>query len=267
MKASHAKYGKFSYSSAFAYSVPSGGFTLEQFALDSTLGLSDDGEETWKTRRLCTSAGITNEGEEKEAVLKSEWAPYSDVSIKSWIVPSKEETPNWHIRAHRIESRRDLVLAEGSFAMANVRQDNARALDVLSEGSQEGTFPRIRGNYDLTSSGTRSGRGEGTYALCLGRGAVGVVDLLEIDREGETEAMEKGDFAMIVNADPNTNLMESKTVIPTLMGKMGKGETKWFVSGIFGRPHGEHVLPGSYLDGWGQKPKVPGWLKELIKAG
>lgn len=267
MKASHAKYGKFTYSSAFAYSVPSGGFTLEQFALDSTLGLSDDGEETWKTRRKCETASIQYEGAEKEAVVSSEWWPYHDVVVRSWIVPSREETPNWHIRAHRIQSKRDLALAEGGFAIANVRQDNGRALDVMSDATQEGTFPRIKGNYDLTSNGTRSGRGEGTYALCLGRGAVGVVDLLELERKGEDEAMARGEYGMIVNADPNTNLVESKTVIPTLMGGIGKDQTKWFVSGIFGRPAGEHVLPPDYLDGWGEKPLIPEWLMKLVKAG
>src|SRR5690242_7184940 len=55
MKGTHAKYGAFAYSSAYAYSVPPGLFTLEQYALASQLGLSDDGGEYWKTRRLSDS--------------------------------------------------------------------------------------------------------------------------------------------------------------------------------------------------------------------
>ncbi len=48
MKGTHAEYGGFAYSSTYAFSVPHGLFTLEQYALASQLGLSDDGEEYWK---------------------------------------------------------------------------------------------------------------------------------------------------------------------------------------------------------------------------
>src|SRR5690606_29645164 len=51
LKATQAKYGKFAYSSHFGFSVPSGGYMLDQHAPDSMLALSDDGGEIWKTRR------------------------------------------------------------------------------------------------------------------------------------------------------------------------------------------------------------------------
>jgi len=264
MKGTHAKYGKFAYSSAFAYSVPTGGYTLEQYALDSTLGLSDDDAETWKTRRTCETAGIELLGEEKDPVLRSVWKPYRDVSIESFLVPSKEENPNWHIRAHRIETGRDLLLAEGSFAISNVRKGDKRALGVFEKDKHEGTFPRILGNYDLSAEGSRSSRSDGTFAVS--KGAVGIVDLLATaGKEGGDGKLEE-EYAMIVNADPNTNLVESKTVIPTLMGKLGAGETKWYVSGVFGRPEGVDVQPETFLDGWEERPRIPGWLEELIKG-
>ncbi|KAK3305110.1 uncharacterized protein B0T15DRAFT_484833 [Chaetomium strumarium] len=46
-KAREAKYGKFTYSCAFAFSVPTGPL-LEQLAPDSTMCLSRDGGESWK---------------------------------------------------------------------------------------------------------------------------------------------------------------------------------------------------------------------------
>ncbi|KAF8755582.1 hypothetical protein RHS01_05318 [Rhizoctonia solani] len=52
------KYGKFAYSSAFGFSVPTGAYTLEQHALDSTLGLSDDNGDRWRVRRLAPDARI-----------------------------------------------------------------------------------------------------------------------------------------------------------------------------------------------------------------
>ena len=68
---------------------------------------------------------------------------------------------------------------------------------------------------------------------------------------------------MIVNADPNSNLIESKTVIPTLMGKLKMGETRWLVVGVYARPGGEE---SAYLNEWATKPAVPGWLQDLVKG-
>jgi hypothetical protein len=45
LKAAESKYGRFSYSSAFGYSCPTGAFGLEQQAADSMLALCDDPED------------------------------------------------------------------------------------------------------------------------------------------------------------------------------------------------------------------------------
>ncbi|KAJ2979216.1 hypothetical protein NUW58_g7261 [Xylaria curta] len=62
---------------------------------------------------------------------------------------------------------------------------------------------------------------------------------------------------MLVNADPNSNLVESRTVIPTLQGTVRPGETAWYVSAIYAKPSGEGVAKESYLDGWDIVPEVP----------
>lgn len=267
MKASHAKYGKFAYSSSFAYSVPTGGYTLEQYALDSTLGLSDDEGETWKTRRISTESGIVHLGTEKEAVLKSTWSPYKDVTIETYLLPPKAETPNWYVRAHKITAGRYLQLAEGGWAISNVRKSDKRALREYDTKINEGTSPKIMGNYDLSASGTRNSRRIGTYAVS--KGASGIVDLLESEERGwkEGDGVGGGEgYAMIVNADPNTNLVEKKTVIPTLMGEIKAGEERWYVSGVFGRPEGPKIQNETFLDGWDKRPEIPKWLAELIHA-
>src|SRR5688572_24025939 len=107
MKGTHAKYGGLAYSSAFAYSVPPGLYSLEQYALASQLGLSDDGGEYWKTRRLCESAGIVVQDD--KPALVSVWKPFPDVTIQTILVPPEESTPNWHLRAHRIEAGREVM--------------------------------------------------------------------------------------------------------------------------------------------------------------
>lgn len=269
MKGTHAKYGSFAYSSAYGYSVPPGLLTLEQYALASQLGLSDDGGEYWKTRRASEYAGLETRGTDDDdaganneitPVLVSVWKPFRDVTVRTTLVPPAEATPNWHLRAHRIEAAgREVMTADGSFAIRNQREPDGRYLDLYdAEKGGEGTFPKIIGNYDLnTPEGWAAGR-EGAFAVSLKAGAVGIKALENGDKVGRS--------AMLVNADPNSNLLESRTVIPTLQHTIKKGETVWYVSAIYAKPSGEGVPKQSYLDGWDKVPEIPGWLKEEMKT-
>ncbi|KAI9149445.1 hypothetical protein HJFPF1_11498 [Paramyrothecium foliicola] len=252
MKGTHAKYGGLAYSSAYGYSVPPGLFSLEQYALASQLGLSDDGGEYWKTRRVSEYAAI--EYHDEKPALVSVWKPFPDVKIKTILLPPEEQTPNWHIRAHRIESGREVMTADGSFAISNVSSEHGRYLDVYDEDKYEGTSPKIIGNYDLyTPAGWAAGT-DGAFAVS--KGAVGIKAL-------EAQSPRK---AMLVNADPNSNLVESRTAIPTLQHTINKGQTVWYVSGIYAKPSGEGVPKQSYLDGWGAPPALPSWLAKEIGA-
>ncbi|KAH9998568.1 hypothetical protein F4779DRAFT_631378 [Xylariaceae sp. FL0662B] len=247
MKGTHAKYGAFAYSSAYGYSVPPGLFTLEQYALASQLGLSDDGGEFWKTRRKSEYAGL--EHRDGKPVLVSIWKPYPDVTVRTTLIPPEPSTPNWHLRAHRIEAGREVMTADGSFAICNERSGDRRYLDLYDAAKHEGTFPKIIGNYDLNTPEGWAAGDQGAFAVS--KGAVGIRAL---------EGPSVGRSAMLVNADPNSNLVESRTVIPTLQHTVKKGETAWYVSAIYAKPSGESVPPESYLDGWDKLPQIPGWL-------
>jgi hypothetical protein len=247
MKGTHAKYGAFAYSSAYGYSVPPGLFTLEQYALASQLGLSDDGGEFWKTRRKSEYAAI--EYRDDHPVLVSVWKPYPDVTVRTTLAPPQPTTPNWHLRVHKIEAGREVMTADGSFAICNQRSIDGRYLDLYDTEKHEGTFPKIIGNYDLnTPEGWSTGQ-QGAFAVS--KGAVGIKALeSKIERN-----------AMLVNADPNSNLVESRTVIPTLQHTIKQGDVVWYVSAIYAKPSGEGVLKESYLNGWDKVPGIPGWLK------
>ncbi|KKP06667.1 hypothetical protein THAR02_01264 [Trichoderma harzianum] len=248
MKATHAKYGGFAYSSAFGYSVPSGLFSLEQYALASQLGLSDDGGEYWKTRRLSEYAAI--EERDGQPILVSVWKPFADVKIKTLLVPPVESTPNWHLRVHHIQAGREVMTADGAFAIRNVNSENGRYLDLYDESKGEGTSPKIIGNYDTnTPAGWDTGL-NGAFAAALDRGAVGIKAL---EPHGQRQAM-------LVNADPNTNLMESRTTIPTLQHKIPQGQGVWYISAVYAKPAGTGVPKESYLDGWKSPPTIPNWL-------
>ncbi|KAK6595428.1 hypothetical protein H4I96_09747 [Botrytis cinerea] len=250
MRGTHAKYGSFAYSSAYGYSVPTGCFSLEQFALASQLGLSDDGGEVWKTRRICETAVI--EMHDEQSVLKSIWKPFPDVTIKTYLIPPVAETPNWHLRIHKIEAGREVMTADGAFAIHNERKSDGRSLDLYDAAKNEGTLPKIIGNYDLNTPEGSSPGSVGAFAVS--KGAVGIAAL---ESDGESRRT-----AMLVNADPNSNLVESRTVIPTLQVTLQKGSVAWFVTGIYAKPSGEAK---NYLDGWKNKPVVPGWLMNEMR--
>lgn len=248
MKGTQAKYGGLAYSSAYGYSVPPGNFSLEQYALASQLGLSDDGGEYWKTRRTSEYAAI--EYREDKPVLVSVWRPFPDVKIKTILVPPSEETPNWHLRAHKIEAGREVMTADGSFAICNVNSENGRYLEPYDASKCEGTSPRIIGNYDLKTPAGWAAGSAGAFAVS--KGAVGIKALEPWD----------GREANLVNADPNSNLVESRTVIPTLQHTIKAGETVSYVTGIYAKPKGPKE---QFLSGWDVPPKVPGWLQEEMK--
>ena len=258
MKGTHAKYGGFAYSSSFGYSVPPGLFSLEQYALASQLGFSDDGGEYWKTRRLSTYAAI----EERDAtpVLVSQWSPFFDVSVRTILVPPQPETPNWHLRVHRIDvarsglADRTILTADGAFAIHNENSVDGRYLGLYDARTGEGTQPLVIGNYDtLTPAGWSPGN-KGSFAVCRDAGAVGI-------RAVETLPTRQ---ANLVNADPNSNLIHSRTVIPTLHSSLKPGETVWYVTAVYARPAGPTVAVESFLDGWESVPKLPLWLEKEI---
>ena len=247
MKGTHAKYGCFAYSSAYAYSAPPGLFTLEQYALASQLGFSDDGGEYWKARRLSEYAGF--ETRDGKSVLVSVWKPFPDVPVKTYLIPPEEATPNWHLRVHRISAGREVQTADGSFAIFNERTPDGRYLDLYDAAKCEGTQPKLIGNYDLGTPEAWATGKQGAFAVS--KGAVGI-QALEDESTGRT--------AMLVNADPNSNLVESRTVIPTLQHTIKKGQDVWYVSAIYAKPSGDGVAKETYLDGWDKIPGIPSWL-------
>lgn len=249
MKGTHSKYGGFAYSSSYAYSVPPGLFSLEQYALASQLGLSDDGGEYWKTRRRSEYAGI--ETRDGKPVLVSAWKPFPDVEIKSILVPPEESTPNWHLRIHHIKAGREVMTADGSFAICNENSTDGRYLDLYDAKTYEGTSPKIIGNYDTNTPEGLAKGSDGSFAVS--KGAVGIKAL-----ESSIERV-----ANLVNADPNSNLVENRTTIPTLQHTIKKGESVWYVTGIYAKPSGPKE---AFLDGWEKPPAIPSWLGAEMKA-
>lgn len=236
LKATQAKYGKFAYSSSFGYSVPTGSFQLEQHAPDSMLALSDDGGDIWQTRRLALNARF--EWQDNVPVLVSSWKPWPDVEIESFLIPPVEGSENWHLRAHRVRTERELMTSEGAFAIYGCRSENGRILGALGKSTSEGTMEESRRALTVSSAG-----------------AVGIVELqTTVERAGR-----------VVLADPNSNLMYGRKLLPSMTANLVASTHCWFVTAVFALPaHGARNWQEQWRQKWERKPVIPGWLEQKM---
>lgn len=235
VRATQSKYGRLAYSSSFPYSVPGGAYTLEQYAAENSLAITDDGGETWKTRRQCSKFAIEEHG--GSPVLVSEWNPTAEISTKTLLVPPSESHPNWHLRIHKVMSKRSIQTAEGAFAIYGVQAATGRDLIPLTKSPNEG--------WEESKQ----------EALVVSKaGVVGIVELQTgVLREGKA-----------VKADPNTNLLETRTLIPTLMGGLEPGESVWYVSAVYAVPIGKGDAKVQWEDGWRKRPQLPTWIEDWM---
>ena len=235
LKATQAKYGHFAYSSAFGYSVPTGSYTLEQFVPESALALSDDGGEIWKMRREVEDAQIL----EKDGmpVLYSTMHPWKDVEVKTWLIPPSDYAPNWHTRIHHIRAGRDLMTAEGGFAIAGTKQKDGRVLTTLSgESPDEGTEAKDENCIIVSRAG-----------------ASGVAELFRGIRGGE-----------VCFVDANSNLIEPRTLLPILKADLKAGSETWFATAVFAIPSSLDGWDNSWRESWQKRPALPQWTLDLI---
>jgi hypothetical protein len=233
MRAAESKYGKFAYSSAFGYSVPTGGYFVQAVGGDNMLTLSDDGGESWKVRRVAIDARIQEV--EGSPVLCSGWKPWTDVSVETWLLPPQEEAPNWHLRVHHVKSGRRLTTSEGSWAMNGEQQSNGRELQALGEDGNEGRQEAVNEAVAVSQAGV-----------------VGIAELRG-QREGK-----------VLDEDANSNLVASRSVLPTLTATFDAGEERWLVSAVFAIPAGKNDWRQTWQQSWKQRPSLPRWLEDII---
>ncbi|PTM59421.1 DUF2264 domain-containing protein [Desmospora activa] len=180
-----AKYEKFVYSNRFAFSVPRGEWGLEQGAFDSMLAVSEN-DQLYRVKRTCEEYQI--EG----SIIYSKWRPWADVVIQTWLVPGSP----WHIRIHRIESKRALDSAEGGFALG-ITDEHNHPIDLI-QNKKELLAVSAQG-----ASGIKILYGDGKSKLTY--------------------------------PHANTNLIHARTVLPTVITTITPG-IEWLASAVFGEP-------------------------------
>lgn len=227
LRATQVKYGKFAYSASFGYSIPTGSYRFEEYSPASTLILSDDGGDMWKTRHAST--GVRFQSYNGLPVLISNWKSWGDVDIDTYLIQRTDESMNWHIRARRVRTGRDLLTTEGTLAIYGCQSDSGRTLGPMVNKSGDGTVEETEAA--LTASSV---------------GAVKITELREnISRTGR-----------VIRADPNSNLIHSHTVLPSMEMNMTAGSRLWFVYAVFALPaHNGSVHNHGWLKGWVDKRK------------
>lgn len=103
-----AKYGKFAYSTAFGFSVPTRSIGLVGAGVDSTLALSEEGTY-WRLRTDNLDWSV----DEDAGSLFARWLPWPDVEIETHLAFIE----GWQVRHHRITTRRALQTVEGAFCV------------------------------------------------------------------------------------------------------------------------------------------------------
>ncbi len=231
------KYGKFAYSSAFGFSCPTGMFGLEQMAADSMLALCDDDDEAgygegerWRIRRDPIGAKLVQE-DANQCYLASSWKPWPDVIVDTWLYPPTQAAPCWYVRVHRVQTARRLRSAEGGWAIYGQGKDGRAIVQVFSGERSEGGL-----------------EGDDVVRVQSEAGVVGEVDLSPLaHRQGK-----------IVQSDPNSNIVSSRTVLPTLLGNHLPGSETWLVTAVFGMASDESGNVDSTWEAeWAKRPEVP----------
>lgn len=213
LKATKEKYGKFAYSSVFGFSVPTGP-RLPQLAPENTLLLSRDGGETWEARwktlgetTISTAKVMVNcNVEESVPTLVSKWKPWADgeIEVETTLVPPTTRWPNWHIRLHRLRKPYPSLLA-----------DRERKLRVVEGGF---AVPQQQLRFGKSSIGgmRRIERTEASEISALAVSWIGTSGVYDISPNNSKVSQQWKTAGQVIAADPNTNLLYPKTVIPVM---------------------------------------------------
>jgi hypothetical protein len=129
-----------------------------------------------------------------DGAVVARWRPWPDVQVTTWLVA----VVPWHVRVHLVESCRPLRAAEGGFALG------------AAPDWEAGNAPVSRLHRSVRSATAANDE---------------VVSII-VDLNGTRECH-------VLSSDPNTNLLNARTVIPTLLSTHATG-THWLGCAVLG---------------------------------
>ncbi|KAF2850605.1 hypothetical protein T440DRAFT_479291 [Plenodomus tracheiphilus IPT5] len=270
-RAREAKYGKFAYSSAFAFSVPAGPF-LEQIAPDSTLAVTlldaaggqDEGE--WKVRwdPFDVVAREVVFGGDVVSVLGSKWRPWRKrgVVVRTVLGGVMKRWAGWSLRLHCLEwgggsaEAEDgtvLRVVDGGFCVsAGTRGGGLIGKEVVEKDFQPAVREGIEGCWN-----------DGQGVLVVGeQGASGVYDLTAEFTSDDVVDTGLVTQSIAIKADPNTNLTAQRGLIPAIDHRLHRIESTVgstmkavIVTGVFAVDAAAGVNASGLWKIWSDRPK------------
>lgn len=183
-----SKYSKFAYDTRFSISIAKSNYELHENAPDNMLAFWIDGYVY--VRRICEDRKITSEG------VYSKWSPYPGIIVETTILPG----PVGHKRIHKIQSSIPCEAYDCGFSI------------------DRGDFEEVGYYEETTDHCCKAGN---NTMLCEVSGSIFV---------GEDEASDKKDAKLgegyLMYADPNMNLLYTKTAIPCIKYEIPVGKTE-----------------------------------------
>ncbi|KAJ5988958.1 hypothetical protein N7481_004168 [Penicillium waksmanii] len=232
MKATQAKYSKFEYSSAFAFSVPTGPL-IQQIAPDCTLALSRDGAETWAVKWKCSEPEFptlhlrTSTGLQPISAASVRWFPWGDkqIEVKTTLIPPTNRWPDWHVRIHRVRVNaplRALHTVEGGFASPGRR---------LKDGAKMPIINSVGEDMNIGAEGLLE---DAESVLILSSaGASGLSNQLAASCTSKSPSIK----AQALKPDGNTNIACQRTLIPIIerdsIHGLETGDEMVFITRVF----------------------------------
>lgn len=136
------KYGKFAYSSRYAFSIERNLRIFETATIDNMIGFSEDGQQFRVRENYVEAPRVSGN------ILYSRWDPWAGVKVETWVIPQKGR---WHVRVHRIFSEnRELQTTEGGFSIR--RYDyNVDIRQAVSSTAFVETATDVSGVIELSS--------------------------------------------------------------------------------------------------------------------
>lgn len=269
-----AKYGKFAYSSAFGFNVPTGNI-LPHIAPDSTLCATLDGGDAWVVRARPFNERLLQAHVEfsqtgttiKIPYITSTWKPWSklDLEVESALMPLGSHFPGWHVRVHNIRWAsdlpqtpllQDLQIVEGGFSIHSL---TAKGLPLPE--LQSGDVAKAEGFFSEKD-------------FCFLKSAVGVAGMANVTspllqsgsaQAGHVEISVQGECS-VLKPGPNSNILYQKSSMPTIQWQVSltpshtRSNTSacdvWIASAIFAMSASSPKWAEEVEKSWNHRPKV-----------
>ncbi len=179
------KYNKFAYSTRYAFSVEAEARGFATGPHDNMLAFSEDGA----VAHIRSQESVARIGQNW---MYSAWSPMPEVEVETWLLVHAP----WHLRIHRVRTKRHVQTIEGGFSIA--RRDGDPAMSALA--------PSLAGGVSGTA---RFATAMDTTVLADASAPIATA----FSRE-----------ARVIAATPSTNILFPRSWVPQLTAALEPGD-------------------------------------------